>query len=318
MVKIFSTATAHPRERLSYWLEVATETYIPHDFSSKSGQAFRGNLRVGAIGNLCVTSFDVDACEVRRCDHHIRRSNEAKIFLHLQVSGQAHIAQDGCDAIVNGGDLAIVDTRRAFDLNLSDRSCAIVITVPPRDLEARVGNIAAFTGHVIEGDDPVGGLAISFLSMLPERVDMLDDATALKVSDTALDLTALALSSSACSQRSLAVSSAKTAALSRLKATIESRLSDPQLKPQSAAAYTGISVRYANALLATENTSLERYILDRRLERCRRALEDPGQMHRTTCEIAFSWGFADISHFGRRFKERFGAPPTEYRRRHPE
>ena len=80
------------------------------------------------------------------------------------------------------------------------------------------------------------------------------------------------------------------------------------------AAETGISVRYANTLLSAEGSSLERYILNRRLERCRRALEDPRHAHRTVGEIAFAWGFSDLSHFARRFKAKFGVSPGEYRR----
>jgi AraC-like DNA-binding protein len=101
----------------------------------------------------------------------------------------------------------------------------------------------------------------------------------------------------------------------RLKSTIEAQLHDPGLKPPVAAAAVGISVRYANALLSQEGTSLERYIMTRRLEHCRRALTDPGQMFRTVTDIAYSCGFSDVSHFTRRFKSRFGCSPSECRPR---
>jgi AraC-like DNA-binding protein len=67
-------------------------------------------------------------------------------------------------------------------------------------------------------------------------------------------------------------------------------------------------------LLAEENWSLERYLNERRLERCRSALEDAAQSHRSIGEIAFKWGFSDLSHFGRRFKARYGLSPSDYRR----
>ena len=60
--------------------------------------------------------------------------------------------------------------------------------------------------------------------------------------------------------------------LMRLKSVIETRLEEPTLKPAIAAETAEISVRYANALLAQEDTSLERYIMLRRLLRCRQAL----------------------------------------------
>ena len=53
------------------------------------------------------------------------------------------------------------------------------------------------------------------------------------------------------------------------------------------AAAAGTSVRYTNSVLAEEVTSITRYIQERRLVRCRRALEDPQQAHRSLREIAY-------------------------------
>jgi AraC-like DNA-binding protein len=106
----------------------------------------------------------------------------------------------------------------------------------------------------------------------------------------------------------------RSTALMRLKSIIDARISDPALRPADVAAAAGISVRYANALLAEENSSLARYILHRRLEHCRKALEDPLQAHRTIGDIAFGWGFSDLSHFSRRFRDQFGMTPGELRR----
>jgi AraC-like DNA-binding protein len=112
------------------------------------------------------------------------------------------------------------------------------------------------------------------------------------------------------------LSSGAAVALLKLRTAIENRLMDPRLDPTAAAAAAGISVRYANHLLSQQGTSLERLIVSRRLERCRRTLEDARQSHRTISEIAYAWGFSDLSHFNRRFKAAFGCTPRDYRRRH--
>jgi len=96
---------------------------------------------------------------------------------------------------------------------------------------------------------------------------------------------------------------------------IENRLGDPTLDPSSAAAAAGISVRYANVLLSEQGTSLQQFIVSRRLDHCRRALEDPMQAQRTITDIAFAWGFSDQSHFNRRFKAEYGCAPRDYRQR---
>ena len=75
-----------------------------------------------------------------------------------------------------------------------------------------------------------------------------------------------------------------------------------------------VSVRYANAVLAEDGTLIMRLIKERRLERCRSALEDPSQAHRSLSEIAYSWGFSDLAHFGRSFRVAFGSLPSQYRR----
>jgi AraC-like DNA-binding protein len=158
----------------------------------------------------------------------------------------------------------------------------------------------------------VAGLAFAFLSMLPDRTGALGAVAGAKVAEQALELVALAFAAE--TQSSVALSSARATALTLLKAAIESRLHDPDLKPVTAAAAAGISVRYANVLLAQEGTGLEAYIILRRLERCRRALDDPAQARRTIGDIAFSWGFSDLSHFARRFKAEYGCTPGDYRR----
>jgi AraC-like DNA-binding protein len=79
-------------------------------------------------------------------------------------------------------------------------------------------------------------------------------------------------------------------------AAIEARLTDPALDAGAVATAAGISVRYVNAVLAREGTSIVRLIQARRLARCRKALEDPLQSHRTLSEIAYGWGFSDMTH----------------------
>jgi hypothetical protein len=61
------------------------------------------------------------------------------------------------------------------------------------------------------------------------------------------------------------VSSARSLTLLNLRAAVEARLRDPTLDSEIVAAAAGVSVRYANALLAQEGTSIARLIQERRL-----------------------------------------------------
>ncbi|WP_236020468.1 helix-turn-helix domain-containing protein [Sabulicella rubraurantiaca] len=103
-----------------------------------------------------------------------------------------------------------------------------------------------------------------------------------------------------------------------VRAVIEARLTDPSLDASTVAAAVGVSVRYANAALAREGTSIRRLILARRLARCRKALADAAQAGRTVTEIAHAWGFSDMTHFSRSFKCAYGVTPSDYRHRRGE
>jgi AraC family transcriptional activator of tynA and feaB len=55
-------------------------------------------------------------------------------------------------------------------------------------------------------------------------------------------------------------------------------------------------------------------LFSRRIAKCQAALADPAQMHRQISDIANSWGFGDVSHFGRLFKAMIGLTPRDFRK----
>ncbi|HEX2841682.1 helix-turn-helix domain-containing protein [Hyphomicrobium sp.] len=309
---IYSTHDVHPRERLSYWREVATRGYVEHDFTPDNTGAFSGSVGITTLPGLGLASFEVDAARVNRSERYAARADCGDVLLCMQRMGETAIFQDGRETVLDGRGLFLIDPIRPFEIDLRTRSASVVVKVPRVMLEARLGNLAGLTARPVTSSSAIGTVTMGFLELLPEQAEALDDVAGLKVAEQLLDLAALTFTTGY--PRGATLSSPKAVALLRLKATVERLLIEPGLKPERIAAETGISVRYANTLLAEENWSIERYMTERRLERCRHALEDAAQSHRSVGEIAFNWGFSDLSHFGRRFKARYGLTPTDYRR----
>jgi AraC family transcriptional activator of tynA and feaB len=310
----YSTSTVHPRDSISYWLEVATKAFVRHEFRSLDGSSYRGSIHAGCLDSLGVSTFECDACGVDRSARDIARADSDDILLCLQLSGIGHFHQDGREGANENGSFLLIDTRRPFSIFFPERVRSITFKIARADLEARLGDVAGLTARAITPVGSVAGLASGFLSMLSERLDAIDGAAASKLVDQALDLVTLAAADEL-GQTGTGVSSQRSTALLRLKSVIEAHLRERDLKPAAIAAAAGISVRYANALLSREGSSVERYVLHRRLERCREALEDATQAYRMIGEIAFSWGFSDLSHFARRFRAAYGLTPGDYRRR---
>jgi len=95
---------------------------------------------------------------------------------------------------------------------------------------------------------------------------------------------------------------------------IESHLADPELDLKTTSTAIGVSNRMLQRLFENHSTRHGRYLLQRRLDRARAALDDPSMRSLSVSQIAYQSGFGDLSHFSRRFKERYGCSPTPYRR----
>ena len=314
MTITYSTRLFHPRDRLSYWIEVAKKSFFEHTFRATSRKAFHGELSAGHVGSLMLARCNLDPGKATRSARDQARDDIDDIFLAIRLTGTSIVGQGARDAPHAAGEMVLLDTRQPGETLYRTPTSSVFASIPRAGLEARLGSLAPLTARPLASERPVAGLAVGFLSMLAERAGSFDEVSGSAVANQALDLVALAYSTELGLSR-ITLSSARATSLLRLKSVIENRLRDPDLRPAAAAAEAGISVRYANVLLSQVGSSVERYILHRRLERCRQALEDGAQAHRLIGDIAYSWGFSDLSHFVRRFRAAYGMTPGDCRRR---
>jgi len=79
------------------------------------------------------------------------------------------------------------------------------------------------------------------------------------------------------------------------------------------AARFGISVRTLHLRFERLGETFGRWLLDNRLDACGKALRDPHQRAAAISEIAYRWGFNDLSHFNKAFRAQFDMTPGEWR-----
>jgi AraC-like DNA-binding protein len=136
----------------------------------------------------------------------------------------------------------------------------------------------------------------------------------VRLFDVLLDLVALSLSRRSRAQTAEAASFADATVLA-LRRAIHERLREPGLTVAAVAGTVGISERYVHKLFERSGTTFSDYVMDRRLMGAAADLKDPALGRRGIGAIAFDWGFSDLSHFTRRFKQRFGCRPRDWRAR---
>jgi AraC-like DNA-binding protein len=98
-----------------------------------------------------------------------------------------------------------------------------------------------------------------------------------------------------------------------VKGYIAQHLADSDLGAERIARAMFISVRQVYKLWETEPSPLGQWIVERRLEAARHELASPRRRNQTIAAIARRWGFADSTHFSRRFRQAYGMSPREWR-----
>jgi AraC family transcriptional regulator, positive regulator of tynA and feaB len=306
MKTLFSTAGVRAGERFAYWHDVACKTIVGHESKPERRSAFEARITSADIAGMGVIVFENSPMAVNRTKRNIAQAPDECVFVCRQLSGWVGLEQLGRAVVLERGDVTIIDAQRHYQGTFGLGSRMLVLKAPRRAVSARLGDLSSIVARKTK---PLGPVVSSHLAMLERGTGTMDQAMLTAVREYTLDLIALSYPAEARAGRS----ATRSLTRSRLRASIEARLSDPELKPASAAESAGMSVRYANLLLSEEGTSLLRLIHERRLDRCRDALTDPLQHQRTISDIAFGWGFADLTHFGRLFRKRFGMSARDYR-----
>ncbi len=311
MKTVFSTDNVHARDKFDFWHSVACKNLVDHNSLPKCRLTFDAQIEMGYLGNLELVLFHNSPMQVSHTARHIAHAKSSHVFLCRQVAGAMFLEQDTREIALEAGDMALLDPLLPYEGNFSANSETLVLKIPRRELEARLGKTRDTVARLIKPVRTEDRLTSSLSAMLPSLAGKMNSISEEMVGNHVLDLIAVSLAKTMEADRPR-VSSAKALVLLNVRSVIEARLRDPSLDAQAVADAAGVSVRYANAVLADHDTSIMRLIQTRRLARCRYALEDPNQAHRTVSEIAYGWGFSDMTHFGRRFKKAYGILPSEY------
>ncbi|MGO4683284.1 helix-turn-helix domain-containing protein [Hyphomicrobium sp. 2TAF46] len=305
------TSDVHPRDRFQYWFESTRRVFGPYENRPNQRARFEGDLRYLTMPGM---SLIIYRCNGMRAWRTERQANLFGDLVHITVPlfGSVKLRQDGREAELETGDLCLIDAGRASTLIQSSQARCLVVEFPRRECEARLGPLTRWTARCVSGKQGGGALASTFARQLPDQLSFMSGPSQAEIARQFLDLVALAVKE--IEGAAFSHSSARLASLLRLKSVVDANLTNCNATCEELATAAGISVRYANQLLEAEQTSLQKLLFNRRIEKCQAALSDPAQAHRQISDIAYSWGFGDVSHFGRLFKAMAGMTPRDYKK----
>ncbi|MGJ4947015.1 helix-turn-helix domain-containing protein [Bradyrhizobium sp. HKCCYLS20291] len=310
----WNTAMVRPEEQFSYYREAICQAFMNLTPEPARGTGFAAEVQHIGLGRGAINRVSFPEHIVRRSRMDIAASDQRCFYLNLKLAGRCTILQDDGEVSLSAGQVGIFDSDRTFELR-HDRGPSLGVIsfrVPADALFARLPTVQDITPTRLSDDPCLGALIVETARSLNANALRLapDDATALF--DVLLDLVALSVSRRGRREAQATTSFADATTLA-LRRAIHERLREPGLTVAAIAAAVGISERYVHKLLARAGTSFSELVMARRLDGVARDLRDPARAGHDIGRIAFDWGFSDLSHFTRRFKQRFGTRPRDWR-----
>lgn len=307
----YSTDALPPGQQFAYWRESICQAFAALDPVAEAdrGQAFPSLVEVDALPGASLSLVQSQAQRVLRAAPQIRSDPRERLFVNLMLRGSGQVEQGGQRSLVAAGDVYVVDTARPYALQHTQAFRLLCLSLPHQALlgPGRPPPVFAQARPTGQGQ---ARLAVALLHQLRQAAPSLP-------ADCSAEALALA---TGWLGRTLAAPGAAPAMPApplqdlwrRALRLIEADLRDPALSPPAIAAALKVSLRYLHKAFAAQGATVSGTVRGLRLQRCAEALRhQPGR--RSIAAIAADWGFGDMPHFNRLFRQRFGHTPGAHR-----
>lgn len=312
MTVLVDTQQRAPAERFDYWHEAASRTFFPLQIERKQQTPFYGRVVGHTVGPVEVFRVSGDPNTCLRTPSGVAADDPEVVQLYVVRRGTLRFGQQGRSDLLRPGDLATQDTSHPFVIDVAERFELVVFDFPKYLLGTQADRIGGSSALRIPGDSGLGARVGPFLAGL---ADGLDDGSVIGGDAYLADSMVGLLRSLFHDDTGNPGDRMGPTLIDRIRAYVEAHLHEPGLGPEQIAAAHFISVRYLHKLFRTEETTVSRWIQQRRLERCRRDLGDPALAGRTIEAVAARCGLVNPDHLSRIFRATYGCTPREMRQR---
>lgn len=307
----FSTDAIAPRHRLDLWREALFQAEFNVDLEPISPDRFRAQAKIRRLPGLRLLYGSSSPATYQR---------DTKRVVHdevvLSFGNRAHVSTrlKGRETSIETGDAFLLPCGDSASIHIPNEAQFTSLRLPRAALASNVIALDDAYCRRIPRDTPALALLKRYLALLDDEAAALTDLSLQHSAVTHVyDLLAKTLGATRDAAMLADGRGVRAARLKAIKDDIARHLTEARLSVHAVAARHKISPRYVQRLFDDNGSTFTEYVMEKRLERAHRLLSDPQLSDRTLTAIAFSAGFNDLSHFQRRFRRRYGAPPSELR-----
>jgi AraC-like DNA-binding protein len=290
---------------MAYWNDVVCKHLVPAASHPSNPGNFHGHFTAKSLAGL-------EVCEMSSPDHFwdrdakcLRSGPNEDFILSVMVSGTGRLEQAGRQVLQRPGDIVLYDAARPFKYQLAPES-VVLLKIPREELSYRVPGAEFCTAlRLAEGH-----------SLVPVFANMVQAAMQINLSDgmqaaqtqfasSLLEMLSVIvqLQIGACTDRQR-----HSELLKKTKDYIDANLSDSTITVEAIAASQNVSARTLARIFAADGTTPMHWLGQRRLQLSYCTLKEG--LARQVTDVAFRYGFNDVSHFSRVFKKTYGITPS--------
>ncbi len=294
-------------DRIEAWADALACSHLPWTLSESPDKSFSANISVRKFEDYSLLSCSCDAVKGYRHREEISHTQDGYFCLLYLKKGRELVTVDSRENLLEAGDLILWDSTQNMSFTVPEFIEKFSLMIPESKLLNLLPMAHDYAGQVLRKDGMSSMLA-NHMSNLQLEMSNLDEKQVSSLMPSTLAMIAAVLGGSidpksAATTRSNAYS---------IKQFIMMNLQNECLTPSWVAMNLNISPRYLHKIFQEENTSISQWIKHCRLEQCRDDIRKMNITGDTITDIAFSWGFNDLSNFSRSFRQAFGESPRAF------
>jgi AraC family transcriptional regulator, positive regulator of tynA and feaB len=305
-VQVWSTDAARAHERFSYWREALCRTVFNISIDA-APERFAARIAARGCGPLRFAVSECTGYKIVRTRRDIESAPADHYSVYMPLRGQTVLIQGDDTFEFMPHDIAISDGTEPFHGVLANGARAIAV-IPRVMIDRRAPWVRQRPLRKLAANARYVDLAARHLHELTASDGTLTESATNLLTENLCNLLALASAPDVAADRL-----EPELQIEALLAFCRQNLHDAELSPQRVADHFGISLRTLHLRFKQIGQTFGRWVLDNRLAACRAALRDQNQRGLNISEIAYRWGFNDLSHFNKAFRAQFNQTPRDWR-----
>jgi len=300
-------------QRFKLWQDIYLGTVCNFDVKRLEDRPFAMRYEFAQVGNIGLVKCEGTIDRFELTPRHVAANKNASFFLNFNGARPWGMSKPTGEASYAPQAVTFFTNSEAARTEHHLGSSWSGIMLPQNILHALVSNVDDLAWTTLDqNSEPVRHLK-RFAEMLLAEGPPEDPRLSQQIEQTLIDLIVLTLGASRDTADIARMRGLRAARLREILNEINLRYTDPRFGTATLAQRLGLSSNYIQKLLHETGTSFTERVLELRLQKARSLLASRHNDGMKVADIALACGFNEVSYFNRRFRNRFGASPTQYR-----